>query len=126
MTNAKLTPGRLERIRRDHSAGDHYAELGQADIGLLLGEIDAAYSRGFAVGSGNEGEYQREIARLRETLNCPQLTAQAPAAQFKAVLDQAEKGEPVNTMDLINALWWRVRNQKREIARLHATIGGES
>lgn len=28
-------------------------------------EIDAAHSRGFAEGSGNEGEYQREIARLK-------------------------------------------------------------
>jgi hypothetical protein len=64
LTN-ELTPGRLERIRQNHSAGDHYAELGQADIGLLLEEIDAAYNRGFAEGSGNEGAYQRDLARLR-------------------------------------------------------------
>lgn len=60
-----------------------------------------------------------EIERLRETLNCPQLTAEAPAEQFKAVLAEHEKGLPVNTQDLINALMWRVRNQRREIARLY-------
>src|SRR6267378_5950474 len=55
--NEKLTPSRLERIRQDHLAGDPYAELSQEDIGLLLGEVTAAYNRGFAEGSGNEGAY---------------------------------------------------------------------
>lgn len=60
-----------------------------------------------------------QIERLKEILTCPQLTPEARADQFKAVLDQAEKGEPVNSLDLIDALWWRVRNQRREIAKLH-------
>lgn len=42
-----------------------------------------------------------------------------PDSQFASILKAAESGDAVNTMDLINALWWRVRNQKREIARLH-------
>jgi len=43
----------------------------------------------------------------------------APDAQYADVLREAEKGEPTNTLDLIDALWWRLRNQRREIARLH-------
>jgi len=120
-----------------------------------LSQVDAAYNRGFAEGSGNEGEYQREISqlklhaaeaeremlsqsekrqlaqieidRLREVLTIPLITPDTTSsAFFIRVLSEHEKGLPVNTQDLINALMWRVRNQKREIARLHATIGGES
>jgi len=43
-----------------------------------------------------------------------------PDSQFAGILKAAESGDTVNTMDLINALWWRVNNQKREIARMHA------
>lgn len=36
----------------------------RAEIVRLQGLVDGAYNRGFAVGSGNEGHYQREIERL--------------------------------------------------------------
>lgn len=61
----------------------------------------------------------QESQRLPEILNCPRLTVEAPAEQVKAVLRDVDKGLPVNGQDLINALWWRVRNQQREIAGLH-------
>jgi len=63
-----------------------------------------------------------EVLRLRkltETLNYPRLTLTAPIEQITAVLRDWEKGRPVNSQDLINALAWRVDNQRREIARLH-------
>lgn len=63
-----------------------------------------------------------EIAQLKEQLACPRLTADAPTEQYKAVLDDFEKGIPVNAQDAINALHWRVRNQTREIARLHKRL----
>lgn len=60
---------------------------------------------------------EAEIERLRETLTYTTLTPNAPSAQFIAILDAAEKGEPVNAQDLINALWWRVRNQRGELRK---------
>jgi hypothetical protein len=63
-----------------------------------------------------------EVERLRETLNHPRLTTTAPVEQIKAVLHDWEKGCEVNGQDLINALAWRVRNQTREIARLHERL----
>lgn len=48
-----------------------------------------------------------------------ELQSDSPDGQFAAVLQDAEKGEPINTQDLINALWWRLRNQRREIARVN-------
>jgi hypothetical protein len=45
-----------------------------------------------------------------------------PESQFAGILKAAESGDEVNTMDLINALWWRVGNQRRELARKNADI----
>lgn len=47
-----------------------------------------------------------------------ELTGDPPDGQYAALLKEAERGEAVNTLDLIDALWWRLRNQRREIARL--------
>lgn len=58
----------------------------------------------------------------RETLTCPRLTPDAPAEQFQAVLRDHDKGQPVNAQDLVNALMWRVRNQRHEIAKLHERL----
>ncbi|HSV90878.1 MAG TPA: hypothetical protein VLH80_07245 [Nitrospiraceae bacterium] len=63
-----------------------------------------------------------EIGRLHETLTCPSLTVTASTEQIKAVLHDWDKGRPVNTQDLINALAWRVANQRREIARLQGRL----
>lgn len=63
-----------------------------------------------------------EIERLRETLNCPRLTSTASTEQITAVLHDWDKGRPVNTQDLINALAWRIDNQRREIARLQERL----
>lgn len=63
-----------------------------------------------------------EIERLREILTYTTLTPNAPAEQFKAVLDAAEKGEFVNAQDLINALWWRVRNQRGELRKKNQDV----
>lgn len=52
----------------------------------------------------------------------PELGADSPPGQFAAVLDEADKGHPVNTQDLINALWWRTRNQRTELARRNADL----
>ena len=63
-----------------------------------------------------------EIERLRETLTFPRITPEAPAEQLMAILHDYDKGRPVNAQDLINALAWRVRNQRREIAKLHERL----
>jgi hypothetical protein len=63
-----------------------------------------------------------EIERLRETLTFPRITPEATAEQFMAILHDHDKGRPVNGQDLINALAWRVRNQRREIAKLHERL----
>lgn len=63
-----------------------------------------------------------EIERLRETLTFPRITPEAPAEQLMAILHDHDKGRPVNAQDLINALAWRVRNQRREIAKLHERL----
>ncbi len=73
----------------------------------------------------DDGAYVRfeDYERLREVLTIPNITPETTsAAMFIRTLSEHEKGQPVNTQDLINALAWRVRNQKREIARLHATM----
>lgn len=71
-----------------------------------------------------KGEYVTWAAYefLREILNFPRLTPDARTDQFAAVLRDHDKGEPVNAQDLINALMWRVRNQKREIVRLNEAL----
>lgn len=66
-----------------------------------------------------------ELERLRETLTCPRLTPDAPTDQFAAVLKDWEKGRPVNTQDLVNALAWRLGNQRREISRLREQLNAE-
>lgn len=43
-------------------------------------------------------------------------------SQFAGILKAAESGDAVNTMDLINALWWRIGNQRRELKRKNARI----
>lgn len=48
-----------------------------------------------------------------------ELSPDSPEGQFAAVFAQAEKGEPVNAQDLINALWWKIRNQRRELQKLN-------
>jgi len=63
-----------------------------------------------------------EIGRLHEVTTCPRLTPDAPTEQFQAVLHDHDKGQPVNAQDLINALMWRVRNQRHEIAKLHERL----
>lgn len=63
-----------------------------------------------------------DYARLREITNVPSLTLTAPIEQITAVLHDWEKGCPVNTQDLINALAWRLNNQRREISRLHEAL----
>ena len=67
MTSKNLTPGRLEQIRRNHSYGDHYAELGQADIGLLLGEIDLLQGRLQKI--NDRWPHVTDVERLRAALN---------------------------------------------------------
>lgn len=60
-----------------------------------------------------------ELLHLREVLTFPIITPEASShALFIRVLSEHEKGQPVNGQDLINALMWRVKNQRREIARL--------
>lgn len=90
MTNPLLT---LENIRSGAAPSDAVA------VGYLLGEIE----------------------RLREVLTIPNITPETKSsAMFIRTLSEHEKGQPVNTQDLINALMWRVRNQRKEIARLQA------
>jgi hypothetical protein len=61
-----------------------------------------------------------EIERLREVVTFPIITPESTSpALFLRVLSEHEKGQPVNGQDLINALMWRVNNQRRELARLH-------
>lgn len=64
----------------------------------------------------------QEIERLRETLTFPRITPEAPVEQLMAILNDHDKGRPVNAQDLINALAWRVRNQRREISKLHERL----
>lgn len=63
-----------------------------------------------------------DYERLRETTSCPRLTITAPTEQITAVLRDWDKGLPVNSQDLINALAWRLNNQRREIARLNEAL----
>jgi hypothetical protein len=63
-----------------------------------------------------------DYERLRETFLYPRLTPDAPAEQFTAILRDHDKGHPVNAQDLINALMWRVKNQRHEISKLHERL----
>jgi hypothetical protein len=64
----------------------------------------------------------QEIERLREILTFPRIAPEAPAEQLMDILHDHDKGRPVNAKDLINALAWRVRNQRREISKLHERL----
>ena len=86
-----MTDKRLDAIRAAKGA------IGPADAEWLLGEVE----------------------RLQEVLIIPNITPDTTSsAMFIRTLSEHEKGQPVNTQDLINALMWRVKNQRREIARL--------
>ena len=101
--HADACPAKVERMTKD---------LCMVCEGLCCGEIP---------------RLNAEIARLREVLTIPNITPDTTSsALFIRTLTEHEKGQPVNAQDLINALMWRVKNQRKEIARLHATIGGES
>lgn len=63
-----------------------------------------------------------EVERLREVVTIPLITPEAPPGFYFRVLTEHEKGQPVNAQDLINALMWRVKNQRREIARFHEPL----
>lgn len=63
-----------------------------------------------------------ELDRLHEILTHPNLPRDPSPEQFKAVLREWEKGRPVNGQDLVNALVWRVNNQRREIVRLNEAL----
>lgn len=71
----------------------------------------------------NPSEAADEIERLQEVLTFPLITSEASSsALFIRVLSEHEKGQPVNGQDLINALMWRVGNQRRELARQNQDI----
>lgn len=66
----------------------------------------------------------QEVERLREVLTIPNITPDTTSsALFIRTLSEHEKGQPVNGQDLINALMWRVKNQRKEIARLQEKRG---
>lgn len=72
-----------------------------------------------------KGEYVTWAAyeRLLEILTIPNITPDTTSsAMFLRTLREHEKCQPVNVQDLINALMWRVGNQRREIARLHEEL----
>lgn len=53
---------------RGMSTNDGRVSVQASQLGWLLADYERAYAKGFAVGSGNEGEYQRTIANLRSSL----------------------------------------------------------
>jgi len=63
-----------------------------------------------------------EIERLREVVTIPIITPEAPPGVYFRVLAEHEKGQPVNAQDLINALMWRVKNQREQLARLNRRV----
>lgn len=79
-------------------------------------------NREWTINAERLNAFADEIERLRETLTFPRITPEAPAEQLMAILHDHDKGLPVNAQDLINALAWRVRNQRREIAKLHERL----
>jgi hypothetical protein len=92
------------------------------DLVSRLRLAEAEHCRQRSLSSSLLGEAANEIERLKEIIDYPNLTPDASAEQFKAVLRDWEKGREVNSRDLIDALSWRVRNQSREIARLHERL----
>jgi hypothetical protein len=58
-----------------------------------------------------------------------ELKADSPDIHFDAVLREYERGEPISASDLINALRWRIENQRNalrqkseQIERLQMTV----
>jgi hypothetical protein len=63
-----------------------------------------------------------QIERLREVVTFPIITPEAPSTLHIRILAEHEKGLPVNAQDLINALMWRVKNQREQLARLNRRV----
>lgn len=55
----------------------------------------------------------------------PELDPDSPEVQFADVLKELEAGRPINPLDAINALQWKVQNQRRTLARLARKSEGE-
>ena len=45
-----------------------------------------------------------------------------PNSQYAAVFSGMERGEAFHTLDVIDTLWWKIRNQRREISRLNDAL----
>lgn len=45
-----------------------------------------------------------------------------PNSQYAAVFAAMERGEAFHTLDVIDTLWWKIRNQRREISRLNEAL----
>ena len=125
----------LVRAQRDLNLAKEVETVSrlEAEIGVLQSRLEGSQAAA-AVGEREIEQLKRnlawqskeidaqvgEIARLREVLTIPLITPDTTSsALFIRVLSEHEKGLPVNTQDLINALMWRVKNQRKEIARLH-------
>lgn len=65
-----------------------------------------------------------EIERLLEVVTIPLITPESSSSSALCirVLTEHEKGQPVNAQDLINALMWRVKNQREQLARLNQRV----
>jgi hypothetical protein len=105
-------------------ANEHVSRLEQALRGLYWDQVD--YLTLNKLGGMNN----HWMRAAREALGMdpndteveptrPELRHDSPEIQFADVFAELDKGHPVDTRDAINALWWKVRNQRREIARLH-------
>lgn len=67
-------------------------------------------------------QLRAEVERLKEVATIPLITPEAPPGLYMRVLTEHEKGQPVNVQDLINALMWRVKNQREQLARLNRRV----
>lgn len=116
---------------KEHIAS-YYTTDAREEIAWAVAEIEHL-TRERDEWAGVAAERNREIANLRsdiaqlrgelslaeEGLAEPELRHDSPEIQFADVYAEYEKGHPVNTQDLINAMAWKIRNQRREIAKLH-------
>lgn len=86
---------------------------------LMMSDLQSGAEQVSYVTDADAARLEAEIDRLTEILTIPNITLDTTSsAMFVRTLNEHEKGLPVNTQDLINALMWRVRNQRKEIARL--------
>jgi hypothetical protein len=72
-----------------------------------------------------EGHWEKVRAKiewLQEVVTIPLITPESPPGLYMRVLSEHEKGQPVNAQDLINALMWRVKNQRRELSLLQRRV----